>query len=240
MRRASYLSAVAALALAGVLALAAAAFASAHALDPVLPVDVRVLLVVHEAAHWAVGGALFVLAAARLGRRPADAWIASALGAVVITVASFNAQSVPPPLLLAAAIAGAAAPWPAILLPPALARSLLVIANLALIGMAPVLAGPLALPFWLRTFAPIDPLTIPTWLANLPLQWPWIVAGAPVLFGVLDSGPAGCCAVVPVHSHLLVTVPAAVVGSFVWYGGRRRHEAPYAWHGPAGKATRRG
>ena len=237
MRRPLYLAAIAALLVAGSLSFASAVFASLHALDPVFPAELRLPLWINDATGWTVGAVLFFLAGARLGGRPMDARVAAVLAAVVITVASFNPQSVPRGLALAATIAGPLAPWFAIAFPPSPARVLLVAANLALIVTAPVIAAATALPWWLRTFAPIDPLTIPAWLSTRPLQWPWIVAAAPVLF---DVTPHDCCVGIPVNTPLLVVVPAAIVGIVIWYRGRRKPEAPSGWHGPAGRATRRG
>jgi len=237
VRRASYLAGVAALLVAGALALGSATFATSHALDPVFAAALRLSLWLHDAAGWTVGAALFVLAAARLGGRPMDAWVAAILAAVVITVASFNPHSVPRGLALAATITGALAPWFAISFPPAIARLLFAAANLALIVAAPVIAAAAELPWWLRSFAPIDPLTIPAWLASRPLQWPWILIAAPVLF---DVTPHDCCVVIPANTPLLVVVPAAIVGFVIWFRGRRRPDSPIAWHGPAGRTTRRG
>ena len=228
---------VAALSVAGTLALGSAMFATSHALDPVFSADLRLSLWLHDSAGWAVGGGLFFLAAARLGGRPLDAWVAAIFAAVVITVASFNPHSVPGRLALAATIAGALAPWFAIAFPPSPARALFVVANLALIVAGPTIAVATALPWWLRTFAPIDPLTIPAWLNTRPVQWPWILLAAPVLF---DVAPHDCCVGIPVFSPLLVVVPAAIGGFVIWYRGRRRPDAQVALHGPAGRATRRG
>jgi hypothetical protein len=237
VRRAIYLAGVAALLVAGTLALSSALFATSHALDPVFSAELRLSLWLHDAGSWTVGAVLFVLAAARLGGRPMDAWVAAILAAVVITVASFNANTVPASLRLAATIACALAPWIAIAFPPSSARALLAAANLTLIVAAPLIAAATVLPWWLRSLAPIDPLTIPAWLASRPLQWPWIVVAAPVLF---DVTPHDCCVAIPAHTPLLVVLPAAIAGFVIWYRGRRRPEAPPAWHGPAGVATRRG
>ena len=96
------------------------------------------------------------------------------------------------------------------------------------------------------TFHALDPvfsaeLRFSLWLSDAP-GWTvgaalFLVAAAPVLF---DVTPHECCVGIPVFSPLLVVVPAAIVGIVIWYRGRRRPEAPIAWHGPAGRATRRG
>jgi len=213
-----YLAAFGSLVLASVLAVAAAGFATAHELPS--PNDLRIGLWLHDAAGWTVGAALFLLAAARLARRPVDAWVAAFAAAVVVTGASFNPLSVPRTLALAATIAGALAPWPA----------------LAFVVAAPWIAQIVPFPWWLRGFAPIDPLTIPSWLSARPLQWPWIVVAAPVVFGA----PAGCCAALPASSPVWITAPAALLGFVIWYGGRGRPRVPVGRRGPAGSAMRRG
>lgn len=76
--------------------------------------DLRLAVFLSETASWFVAAALFFLAAARLRGRPLDAWIAAVLAAVLIAIASVN-PSVPGPLALATTIAGALAPWFAIL-----------------------------------------------------------------------------------------------------------------------------
>lgn len=237
MRRILLIAAVGAQLVAGLLALAAGVFATQ--LTAPLPVDLRLAVFLSETACWYVGAALFFLAAARLPGRPLDAWIAAVLAAVLIAVASVN-PSVPGPLALAATIAGALAPWFAILFPPSRRRLVFVSLNLALIVAVPAIVGVVELPFWLRTFAPIDPLTIPAWLQALPLQWPWIVLAAPIVYGFLLDIPTECCVVGPFIPPIVAYLPAAVIGAIIWYGGRRRADEPYGWHGPAGRATRRG
>ena len=234
MRGPFYLTAVGSLVLASVLALAAAGFATAHVL--LIPDDLRIGLWLHDAAGWTVGAALFFLAAARLAHRPVDAWIAAIAAAVVVTVASFNPLSVPRTLALAATIAGALAPWPALAVPPSRRGLVFVGLNLAFVVAAPSIAEIVPLPWWLRGFAPIDPLTIPSWLSTRPLQWPWILVAAPVAFGA----PAGCCAALPASSPLWITAPAALLGFVIWYGGRGRPRVPVGRRGPAGSAMRRG
>ncbi len=201
--------------------------------------DLRLAVFLSETASWFVAAALFFLAAARLRGRPLDAWIAAVLAAVLIAIASVN-PSVPGPLALATTIAGALAPWFAILFPPSRRRLVFVCLNLALIVAAPAIAGVVELPHWLRTFAPIDPLTIPSWLHALPLQWPWIVLAAPFAYGFLMNIPTECCVSGPFIAPIFAYLPAALIGLAVWYGGRHRSEEPYGWHGPAGRATRRG
>jgi hypothetical protein len=222
---------------AGLLALAAGVFATLST-GP-LPADLRIAELLSEAASWYVGAALFFLAAARLGGRPLDAWIVAALAAVLIAIASVN-PSVPGPLALAATIAGALAPWLAVLFPPSWRRLFFVSLNLAFILAASAIGGVIELPFWLRTFAPIDPLTIPSWLKALPLQWPWIVVAAPIVYGFLINNSTECCVAGPFIPPIVAYLPAAIIGVIIWYGGRRRSEKPYGWHGPAGRATRRG
>lgn len=239
MRRALYFVAIAALAVAGVLSFVSAGFVTIQLLDPIYPSDVRVSSWLYEGLGWVEAALLFGLAAARLRARPADAWIAASLGAIVIAITSINANHVPDGVRVAVAIAGALAPWPAIVYPPSIARTAFVAANLAFVAVVPVVAGATELPFWLRTFQPIDPLRLPEWLVNRPLEWPWILAVAPVAFGALEP-PRECCTVAPLYTPLLIIVPAALIGLAVWYGGRRRSEKPYGWHGPAGRATRRG
>ena len=233
MRGLFYLAAVGSLVLASALALAAAAFATSQIL--LIAADVRVGVWFHDAAGWTVGAALFLLAALRLRRRPVDTWPAAIAAALVVTVASFNPR-VAPTLALAATTAGALAPWPALAFPPSRRSLAFVVLNLAFIAAAPTIGALVPLPWWLRGFAPIDPLTIPSWLATRPLQWPWIVAAAPVVFGA----PHDCCTGLPVGSPLWITVPAAIFGVVIWYGGRRRPEVPIARRGPAGSAMRRG
>ena len=146
--------------------------------------------------------------------RPADAWIASSLGAIVIAITSINANQVPDGVRVAVAIAGALAPWPAIAYPPSLARSAFVAANLAFIAIAPLVAAAIELPFWLRTFQPIDPLRLPEWLANRPLEWPWLLVVAPVAFGAFQP-PQECCTAAPLYTPLLIVVPAAIIGMVI-------------------------
>jgi len=228
-----YLAAFGSLVLASVLAVAAAGFATAHELPS--PNDLRIGLWLHDAAGWTVGAALFLLAAARLARRPVDAWVAAFAAAVVVTGASFNPLSVPRTLALAATIAGALAPWPALAFPSRRGLAFVVL-NLAFVVAAPWIAQIVPFPWWLRGFAPIDPLTIPSWLSARPLQWPWIVVAAPVVFGA----PAGCCAALPASSPVWITAPAALLGFVIWYGGRGRPRVPVGRRGPAGSAMRRG
>ena len=239
MRRALYLVAIASLAVTAVLALVSAGFVTAQLLDPRYPSDARVSSWVDEGLGWVEAGLLFALAALRLRARPGDAWIAASLGAIVIAITSINANHVPDGVRVAVAIAGALAPWPAIMYPPSVARTALVAANLAFIAVAPLIARVIELPFWLRTFQPIDPLQLPEWLANRPLEWPWVLAVAPVAFGALEP-PRECCTAAPLYTPLFVIVPAALVGLAVWYTGRRGLMREYEWHGPAGRATRRG
>ena len=240
MHRTVYLIAVVTLVIAGSLAFASASFATLHALDPRGPAELRLFSWLADAAPWTVGALLFWLAATRLRARPVDAWVAASIAAIVITIASINGHSVPDSLLVAAAIVCALAPWFAIVSPPSAARLLLVVTNLVFIVAAPAIAGAIALPFWLRTFQPIDPLRLPEWLSSRPLEWPWILPVAPVAFGFLIDEPTECCVAAPAHSSLFVVVPAVLFGVVIWYRGRRRLEQPYAWHGPAGRATRRG
>jgi len=237
MRRPLLIAGVAAQLLAGLLALTSGVLAT-QVTDP-LPADLRIAMFLSETASWFVGAALFFLAAARLRGRPLDAWITAVLAAVLIAIASVN-PSVPGPVALAATITGALAPWFAILFPPSRRRLVFVSLNLALIVAAPAIAGVIELPHWLRTFAPIDPLKIPPWLRALPLQWPWIVLGAPISYGFLINKSTECCVSGPFLPPIVAYVPAALIGVFIWYGGRRRAEEPYGWHGPAGRATRRG
>ena len=234
MRGPFYLAAFGSLVLASVLAVAAAGFATAHELPS--PNDLRIGLWLHDAAGWTVGAALFLLAATRLARRPVDAWVAAFAAAVVVTGASFNPLSVPRTLALAATIAGALAPWPALAFPPSRRGLAFVVLNLAFVVAAPWIAQIVPFPWWLRGFAPIDPLTIPSWLSARPLQWPWIVVAAPVVFGA----PAGCCAALPASSPVWITAPAALLGFVIWYGGRGRPRVPVGRRGPAGSAMRRG
>jgi hypothetical protein len=231
------IAALAAQLVAGLLALASGVFATVS--TDRLPADLRLAIFLSETACWYVGAALFFLAAARLRWRPPDAWAAAVLAAIVIAVASVN-PAVPGPLALAATIAGALAPWLAILFPPSRRRLIFVSLNLALIVAAPAIAGVLQLPHWLRTFAPIDPLTIPSWLRALPLQWPWIVPAAPIAYGFLINNSTECCVSGPFLPPIVAYLPAAVIGAIIWFEGRRRSEKPYGWHGPAGRATRRG
>ena len=234
MRGPFYLAAFGSLVLASVLAVAAAGFATAHELPS--PNDLRIGLWLHDAAGWTVGAALFLLAATRLARRPVDAWVAAFAAAVVVTGASFDPLSVPRTLALAATIAGALAPWPTLAFPPSRRGLVFVVLNLAFVVAAPWIAQIVPLPWWLRGFAPIDPLTIPSWLSARPLQWPWIVVAAPVVFGA----PAGCCAALPASSPVWITAPAALLGFVIWYGGRGRPRVPVGRRGPAGSAMRRG
>jgi len=236
MRRPLLITGVAAQLLAGLLTLTSGAFAT-QVTDP-LPADLRIAVFLSETASWFVGAALFFLAAARLRGRPLDAWIAAVLAAVLIAMASVN-PSVPGPLAVAATIAGALAPWFAILFPPSRRRLVFVSLNPALIVAAPAIAGVIELPHWLRRFAPIDPLTIPPWLRALPLQWPWIVLAAPISYGFLINKSTECCVSGPFLPPIVAYLPAALIGVLMWYGGRRRAEEPYGWHGPAGRATRR-
>ena len=238
MRRAVSLVAIAALAIAGALALVSASFVTIHLLDPRYPSDARISSWVYEGLGWVEAAVLFGLAAIRVRTRPADAWIASSLGAIVIAITSINANQVPDGVRVAVAMAGALAPWPAIAYPPSIARSAFVAANLAFIAVAPVIAAAVELPFWLRTFDPIDPLRLPEWLANRPLEWPWVLAVAPVAFGTLQP-PQECCTGAPLYTPLLIVVPAAIIGMVIWSRGRRP-EQTYGWRGPAGSATRRG
>jgi hypothetical protein len=237
VRRTLLIAAAGAQLVAGLLALAAGVFATQ--LTAPLHTDLRIAVFLSETATWYVGAALFFLATARLRGRPLDAWIAAVLAAVLIAIASVN-PSVPGSVALAATIAGALAPWLAILFPPSRRRLVFVSLNLALIVAAPAIAGVVELPHWLRTFAPIDPLTIPSWLHALPLQWPWIVLAAPIVYGFLLNTPTACCVAGPFIAPIFAYLPAAVIGVLIWYGGRRRSEKPYGWHGPAGRATRRG
>ena len=213
MRGPFYLAAFGSLVLASVLAVAAAGFAAAHELPR--PNDLRIGLWLHDAA---------------------DAWVAAFAAAVVVTGASFNPLSVPRTLALAATIAGALAPWPALAFPPSRRGLAFVVLNLAFVVAAPWIAQIVPFPWWLRGFAPIDPLTIPSWLSARPLQWPWIVVAAPVVFGA----PAGCCAALPASSPVWITAPAALLGFVIWYGGRGRPRVPVGRRGPAGSAMRRG
>jgi hypothetical protein len=237
VRRTLLVAAVGAQLVAGLLALAAGVFAT-QSTDG-LPADLRLADFLSETASWYVGAALFFLAAGRLRGRPLDAWIATVLAAVLIAIASVN-PSVPGRLALAATIAGALAPWLAILFPPSRRRAIFVSLNLALIVAAPAISGVIELPHWLRTFAPIDPLTIPSWLRALPLQWPWIVVAAPIAYGFLIKTSTECCVAGPFIPPIVAYLPAALIGLLIWYGGRRRSETAYGWHGPAGRATRRG
>lgn len=230
----------AALALTFALAFAAAAFATVPALDLRMPAEIRLGLWVRDAAHWTVAAGLFLLAAVRLRDRPGDAWLAAVLGAIVITVASVNAHAVPRGLLLAATIAGALAPWLSLAYPPSRGGFAVVGANLAVIAALPLLATLVDLPFWLKTFVTIDPLTIPAWLAALPLQWPWIVVAAPVTFDAFGLGPEGCCRLAPSYPALFLYGPAALIGLVIWVGGRGRTETEPGLHGRAGSALRRG
>jgi len=239
VRRALYLVAIAALAVAGVLAFAAAGFVTVQLLDPRYPSDARVSSWLYEGLGWVEAALLFGLAALRLRMRPADAWIAASLGAIVIAITSINANQVPDGVRVAVAVAGALAPWPAIVYPPSIARTAFAAANLAFVAVAPLVSGAIELPFWLRTFQPIDPLRLPDWLANRPIEWPWVLAVAPVAFGALEP-PRECCTVAPLYSPLFIVVPAALIGFAVWYSGRRGPVREYGWHGPAGRATRRG
>ena len=213
---------------------------SVYALDPIFSPGDRAALWLRYGAHWVVGAVLFLLAAARVRGRPGDARVAATLAGIVVALASFDAQGIPFGLALAATLAGALAPWSAFLAAPSASRTFFVVANLAVIAAAPAIAALIALPWWLRRFAPIDPLTIPEWLASRPLQWPWIVGAAPVAFGFLVNEPKECCVGIPVNSPLLLVVPAAIVGFAVWQSGRRRPAVPIVRHGPAGSATRRG
>jgi hypothetical protein len=231
--------AVGALAVAGILAIVSAGFVTVQLLDPRYPGDARVSSWLYEGLGWVEAALLFGLAAVRLRTGPADAWIAASLGAIVIGIASINANYVPDGVRVAVAIAGALAPWPAIVYPVSITRTAFVAANLAFIAVAPLIAAAVELPFWLRTFQPIDPLRLPEWLANRPLEWPWILAVAPVAFGALEP-PRECCTVAPLHTPLFIFGPAALIGLAVWYGGRRRPKQTRGWHGPAGRATRRG
>jgi hypothetical protein len=233
------LGAVSVLVIAGGVAFAAASFVTLHVLGSPFPLDLRLSIWITEGVGWTVGALLFWLAAARLGGRPMDAWAAAILAAIVISITSINAHSVPEALLVAAAIVCALAPWFAIALPPSPGRLLFVIANLALILAAPAIARVIELPFWLRTFQPIDPLRLPDWLSSRPLEWPWIVAVAPFAYGFLVGAPTECCVSAPLHSSLFVVMPAALIGLVIWFYGRRQHEKPYGWQGPAGRATRR-
>jgi hypothetical protein len=239
VRRVLYVLAIAGLAVAGVLAFVSAGFVAVQLLDPRYPSDARIPSWINEGLGWVVGALLFVLAALRLRTRPADAWVAASLGAIVIAIASINANLVPDGVRVAVAIAGALAPWPAIVYPPSITRTAFVAANLAFVVVAPVVVAAIELPFWLRTFQPIDPLRLPEWLANRPIEWPWVLVVAPVAFGALEP-PRGCCVGAPLHSSLLIVVPAALIGLVIWYYGRHRPQSQYAWHGPAGRATRRG
>ena len=239
MRRAVSIVAIAALAIAGTLALVSAGFVTIHLLDPRYPSDARISSWVYEGLGWVEAALLFGLAAVRLRTRPADAWIASSLGAIVIAIMSINANQIPDSVRVAVGIAGTLAPWPVIAYPPSIARSAFVAANLAFIAVAPLVAAAIELPFWLRTFEPIAPSQLPEWLANRPLEWPWVLAVAPVAFGAFQPPPE-CCTVAPLYTPLLILVPAAIIGIVVWYRGRHRLEQAYAWHGPAGNATRRG
>jgi hypothetical protein len=157
----------------------------------------------------------------------------------VIAITSINANHVPDSVRVAVAIAGSLAPWPAIVYPASITRTAFVAANLAFVAAAPLIAAAVELPFWLRTFQPIDPMRLPEWVANRPLEWPWILAVAPVAFGALEP-PRECCTVAPLHTPLFIFGPAALIGLAVWYGGRRRPKQTRGWHGPAGRATRRG
>jgi len=237
VRRALLVAAVAAQLVAGLLALAAGVVATQATSG--LPADLRLADFLSETASWYVGAALFLLAAARLRARPLDAWVAAMLAAVMIAIASVN-PSVPGPLALAATIAGALAPWLAIVFPLSLRRLVFVALNLGFIVAMPAIANVVELPHWLRTFAPIDPLTIPSWLRALPLQWPWIVLAAPITYGFLINTSTECCVSGPFIPPIVAYLPAAVIGAIIWYEGRRRSEKPYGWHGPAGRATRRG
>jgi len=239
VRRTLYLVAIAALAIAGTLAFVSASFVTIHLLDPRYPTDARISSWVYEGLGWVEAALLFGLAAVRLRTRPADAWTTAALAAIVIAITSINANQVPDGVRVAVAIAGALAPWPAIAYPPSIARSAFVSTNLTFIAVAPVVAAAIELPFWLRTFQPIDPLQLPEWLANRPLEWPWVLAVAPIAFGAFQPAQE-CCSVAPLYTPLLIFVPAAIIGIVVWYRGLRRPERTYGWHGPAGSATRRG
>lgn len=239
MHRALYLVAMVALALAAVLTLVSAGFVTVQLFDPRYPGDVRISSWIYEGLGWVEAALLFGLAAVRLRVRPADAWIVACLGAIVIAITSINANHVPDGVRVAVAVAGALAPWPAIIYPPSIARTAFVAVNLAFVAVAPLVSMASELPFWLRTFQPIDPLRLPEWLANRPLEWPWILAVAPVAFGALEP-PRECCTVAPLHNPLLIIVPSALIGAAVWYSGRRKPAREYEWHGPAGRATRRG
>ena len=214
MRRAVSLVAIAALAIAGALAFVSAGFVTIHLLDPRYPSDARISSWVYEGLGWVEAAVLFGLAAIRVRTRPADAWIASSLGAIVIAITSINANQVPDGVRVAVAIAGALAPWPAIAYPPSLARSAFVAANLAFIAIAPLVAAAIELPFWLRTFQPIDPLRLPEWLANRPLEWPWLLVVAPVAFGAFQP-PQECCTAAPLYTPLLIVVSAAIIGMVI-------------------------
>jgi hypothetical protein len=237
--RALSLVAIAALATAGALALVSAGFVTSQLLDPRYPSGARISSWVYEELGWVEAALLFGLASVRLRTRSADARIAASLGAIVIAITSINANQVPDSVRVAVAIAGALAPWPAIAYPPSIARSAFVAANLAFVAVAPLVAAKIELPFWLRAFEPIDPLRLPEWLADRPLEWPWVLAVAPVAFGAFQP-PEECCIAAPLYTPLVVVVPAAMIGMVIWYRGRRRAEQTYGWHGPAGIATRRG
>jgi hypothetical protein len=207
-------------------------------MDPMRNLDLPVASWIVRPLGWTIAGLLFALAAVRLGGRPVDAWIAAPLGAIIVSIVSFSAPDIPPAILLPASVASALAPWLAIAFPPSPWRALLVGCNLALIVAADFLVSALGLPTWLARFVPIDPEALPPWLLTLPLDWPWKVLAAPILFGSFAGPPLECCG--PVNSPLYVIVPATVIGLVIWYRGRRRLEAPHGWHGPAGRATRRG
>src|SRR3981081_4174462 len=114
---------MAALAVAGVLAIVSAGFVTVHLLDPRYPSDARVSTWLYEGLGWVEAALLFGLAAGRLRTGPADAWIAASLGAVVIAITSINANHVPDSVRVAVAIAGALAPWLAIVYPLSITRT---------------------------------------------------------------------------------------------------------------------
>jgi hypothetical protein len=202
----------------GILALTSVPFT----MDPLRNIDLPLVAWLTRPAGWSVAGFLLILAGFRLRDRPMDAWIVAPLAAILITIVSFFEVTLPPALLLSATVAGVLAPWFAVAFPLSVWRGLFVGANLAVIVAADRLVTVFGLPHWLTTFVPIDPEAVPSWLLTLPLDWPWKVAAAPILFGSLE-GPVECCG--PVNSPLYAVVPAALAGLVIWYRGRRRPES---------------